>query len=467
MSDDTGVGRQLVRLQVDGLLGRFAHDISFDPEWQFLILHGPNGIGKTRLLELIYSVFSARYLKLATLPFMSARFDFADRSWIEVSRGDHQRPPALLTEDGTQRAQQPVSNHLDWQIGLPDETIHRHTMKLPIVPNDDRLVARLEHRYPVEQVDIDSWLDHVEGDLVSFYELVERYTPSLPSFALPESIPDTFVAYLDYHNVHLIETQRLLHRQHSLRRHSRQRERQPTQQPTVVSYASNLIHTLDAVLAANSRTSQALDRSFPSRLFTEDTTTENEDQLRRRYDEQQQLRSRLAKIAILDSSPDLQLPERELKSWERIVLRTYLDDASDKLETFQSLLDRLELMRDIVNEKFLFKHLHIDREEGFVFRDTDSGIRVDLRQLSSGEQHELVLLYDLLMNVAEQSLVLIDEPEISLHVAWQKSFLDDVDRVASLTAQRFIIATHSPQIIGRWWERAVELYTHDSYAAIP
>ena len=183
----------------------------------------------------------------------------------------------------------------------------------------------------------------------------------------------------------------------------------------------------------------------------------DEDQLRNRYAQQLELRSRLARIAILDSSADLPLPSRTLEEWERRVLRTYLDDTAEKLSMFQSLLERLESMRDIVNEKFLFKRLEFDQKRGMVFRDEDTGAFVDLRHLSSGEQHELVLWYDLLMNTSEYSLVLIDEPEISLHVAWQKSFLDDLARVGSLTTLRFIIATHSPQIIGKWWDRAVEL----------
>ncbi|MDA1003121.1 MAG: AAA family ATPase [Chloroflexi bacterium] len=66
---------------------------------------------------------------------------------------------------------------------------------------------------------------------------------------------------------------------------------------------------------------------------------------------------------------------------------------------------------------------------------------------------------DLARNASPNSLVLIDEPEISLHVAWQKAFLDDMARIATLANLRFIIATHSPQVIGEWWDRSVELYT--------
>src|SRR5690349_22975449 len=40
---------------------------------------------------------------------------------------------------------------------------------------------------------------------------------------------------------------------------------------------------------------------------------------------------------------------------------------------------------------------------------------IDVEALSSGEQHELVLLFDLIFRVEKNTLVLIDEPELSLH----------------------------------------------------
>ena len=51
----------------------------------------------------------------------------------------------------------------------------------------------------------------------------------------------------------------------------------------------------------------------------------------------------------------------------------------------------------------------------------------------------------------------IDEPEISLHVAWQLRFIPDVLKIAKLVGFRFIVATHSPQIINGMWDNAVGL----------
>ena len=66
-------------------------------------------------------------------------------------------------------------------------------------------------------------------------------------------------------------------------------------------------------------------------------------------------------------------------------------------------------------------------------------------------------MYGLLFSVEEGALVLIDEPEISLHVSWQLNFVSDVERIARLGNFQFVVATHSPQIINTWWSSAKQL----------
>ena len=448
--------RRLIKLAVEGLLGRFDHELTFPQDWRFLILHGPNGVGKTRLLELIHCAFNQRYRDLTRIPFAVGRFEFEDGSWIEVRRGQGKKRRKDSRADKSSRE---FESTLQWQTCAAGEKPIAHEMDPHGQTFDRRLSARIEAQYPVEQLELDLWLDHPSDEYLSTGEIAQRYGIPIHSESGSENIPDQLRQVLENNKVHLIETQRLLAADRTPPRGRRSRRGHSEQRSTVESYSENLCRELDGALATNSRTSQTRDRSFPSRLFRDVSTEATESQLRDRYAAQQQLRSRLANIAILDSSTELDLPDRTLAEWERRVLQIYLDDADAKLTTFQPLLERLELLKEIVNERFLFKKLDFDRNRGFSFTDEDSGIEVDLRALSSGEQHEVVVMYDLLMNAHKNALVLIDEPEISLHVAWQKAFLNDLDRVASLTEVRFIIATHSPQIIGSWWNRAVELYT--------
>ena len=69
----------------------------------------------------------------------------------------------------------------------------------------------------------------------------------------------------------------------------------------------------------------------------------------------------------------------------------------------------------------------------------------------------MVLFCEFLFETKPGSLILIDEPEISLHVAWQREFLSDLAEVAKLARFDALIATHSPQIIADRWDLKVEL----------
>lgn len=72
-----------------------------------------------------------------------------------------------------------------------------------------------------------------------------------------------------------------------------------------------------------------------------------------------------------------------------------------------------------------------------------SGADIGLASLSSGEKHLLMLLVDTLL--AEGNSMLIDEPEISMHVDWQRKLIQ-IMRTLSPQAQ-IIVATHSPEIM--------------------
>lgn len=73
----------------------------------------------------------------------------------------------------------------------------------------------------------------------------------------------------------------------------------------------------------------------------------------------------------------------------------------------------------------------------------------DINALSSGEKQIVALIGSLIFSVSNvrQEVMIIDEPELSLHLTWQEIFVD-----AILKAQpqfQFILATHSPTIISK------------------
>ncbi|MFD3943610.1 AAA family ATPase [Streptomyces sp. NPDC058579] len=442
---------RLLGFRVVNLLGQFTHQVEFRSDADFVILHGPNGVGKTRMLELLEAIFKFDLFTIADSFFESIHLRFsggenltvinhATRSTLEkhprmidlsfsLSGKKHPRPVRGRVKFPGENYPLSLWRELQNEIGQAFEADASPSAKFQVLEHAGQayIPTRLRH----------ADVKHGLIDLSAFdREIVE---------------------FLDKFPIHMVQTQRLLILDLANDQRRRPAERAP-QRMKVSECAQDLSRRLAAALTENSRRSQELDKSFPRRVMDDMTMGEvpSEATIREEYAEQSELRNRLASIALLDESMDVPLQSEELLPWQRKVLWTYLQDSQNKLATFQDLLHRVELFRSIITSRFLFKHLIISRESGFRFTN-DFGQIISPSQLSSGEQHEIVLLYDLLFGVKSGSLVLVDEPEISLHVAWQQEFISDIKRVAKLSNLRFIVATHSPQIVNEWWSQTIGL----------
>ena len=106
--------------------------------------------------------------------------------------------------------------------------------------------------------------------------------------------------------------------------------------------------------------------------------------------------------------------------------------------------------------RFQFKSLEIDSERGLVFK-SHSGSTLAVSDLSSGEQHEMIFFYDLLFFAGNEDLILIDEPEISLHIEWQMEFMNDLKTALKASNAHVLVATHSPAIAEAAGESLIEL----------
>ena len=144
----------------------------------------------------------------------------------------------------------------------------------------------------------------------------------------------------------------------------------------------------------------------------------------------------------------------------------YLSKQEQKYSVFLWLCERCELFTKLINSLLIFTKVRIQRDTGLSFfhaftSDTDDKVKeyhdLNFNQLSSGEKHQVVLLYDLIFNCDPGTLVFIDEPEISLHIVWQDQFINNLKKIYKKNSINFLIATHSTDIIGDKWDIATDL----------
>lgn len=121
-----------------------------------------------------------------------------------------------------------------------------------------------------------------------------------------------------------------------------------------------------------------------------------------------------------------------------------------KLQAFATIIKKAE---------FANKELQISPRYGYRFRaDDEDRTILSAECLSSGEQQIMIMAYELLFVAPDDSLVLIDEPELSFHPAWQGDFLDNMKLIVSLKPMQCIVSTHSPQIFKNFWHLSVDLF---------
>jgi predicted ATP-dependent endonuclease of OLD family len=97
-----------------------------------------------------------------------------------------------------------------------------------------------------------------------------------------------------------------------------------------------------------------------------------------------------------------------------------------------------------LNTKFKGISKSINREIIFE-NETRDDIKLD--ELSTGEQQLFIRALNLKMMDLKDSVILIDEPELSLHPNWQNQILKIYQNIANQGDNQLIVATHSPQII--------------------
>lgn len=398
---------RVTRIRVSKLFGRYTHDVVLNPTDRVTIVHGPNGIGKTVLLGLVRTALSGDARELLKFPFQEFQIEFNDDSVLsfrqfgkDILRKKFALEISLSCPDGN------FKDEFD-----ADNTGHAMDALRQLMPNLTAWDARIP------------WFGKVQSRV----------------------------------SVHLVEAQRLLVIPPTRSVSARNRPEEPA--ATVRKHAEDFVLRLSAALKTYAHQSQALDQTFPQRLLRTGTTPMPASEFETKMEQLEKKRNQLRRIGLMSEdaspAPDATIFEG-LDATRRTVMALYIEDTATKLSTLEDFARRVEILLSQLNRKFIDKSIQIDRERGLVAHTSD-GELLDLDSLSSGEQHQFVLLYDLLFRVKENTLVLLDEPELSFHLTWQKSFLADLLEVVAATGFDVVLATHSPFIVGERHDLMVPL----------
>ncbi len=124
-------------------------------------------------------------------------------------------------------------------------------------------------------------------------------------------------------------------------------------------------------------------------------------------------------------------------------------------EAAQQLSASKQHFQDIVDELFAETGKKMVRTENEI-RFTQIGETLLPYQLSSGEKQMLIILLTVLVEDQQSYVLFMDEPEVSLHIEWQKRLIELI-RELNPNVQ-IILTTHSPAVImSGWMDKVTEV----------
>lgn len=139
------------------------------------------------------------------------------------------------------------------------------------------------------------------------------------------------------------------------------------------------------------------------------------------------------------------------------LIEPYLKSLSSRLDAIRPIYDVIDNFVTTINGFLTRKTLSFKLSQGFVVVD-DIGDVLSSAQLSSGEQ-QLILIFSYVLSARDApSVFIIDEPEISLNIKWQRKMVESLIRVAAGSEIQFILASHSIELITQHMDSVVKVY---------
>ena len=425
----------LTQVTVSGLFDEFTHVVHLRETGRVTILAGPNGVGKTTLLALISGALGGDIVAVAQRPFRELRLDFDGGATLVVIRTtkestiqttwEYRRRQRHRTETAVFDMQSTTDTELPPWISEVGPGIWRDLRYDRLLDADE--VAHLLGRYPPKgrpSVDPPPWLTELVGQWPSIFIETRRLDSALTRSADATAI--------------------------------RRRPSSRGRPPSPIGYYLEIIESrVQASQRESFTVTQRSDQTFARRLLAAARANVSEQQLRRRYAQSRDLAGALAQKGLLRESID-DIPEGRLSPTTKRILALFLDDFEKRMSPLEPVANLLAQLERTINAKFIGKQL-VYGGDGHLTVRTTAGLALEPNLLSSGEQHELALAARLLFDTTRGAIVLVDEPELSLHVGWQHDLLKDLREIGDLVDLTFVLATHSTAVINGHWDLVEEL----------
>lgn len=416
---------RLRRYKITDLFDTFNYDFDLDSHGPTL-LTGVNGTGKSTILRTIDAVSTGSWTALATMPFKSLVLEFDTNRTLGIERSEEGTQISLTGEEAWNYPGRRAASYDIEEVRL----LEREILSL-------RRYEDEHYSYPASDLERGRLREIAEQRFLLERRLAGR------SQSQPPWVSDLSTTF----PVLFITDQRLII---DSPRQSSERER--STRTAADEVARQIAHEISAAKSAYGNRSQALDHDFPQRVIgtIKNPPNMSDQELRDQLEELTRKSASLEAVGLLAKESvsefeDLDLALANVKP----LIQTYVEDSRQKLAVLEPLRTKLQLFSDFLRQHYGHKRILLDPERGLtIATSARRPAPLTPSKLSSGEQQMMVLAHQILFKATEGTLVLIDEPELSLHVLWQSTFVEDLAEMGQVNNLSFLLATHSPTLIG-------------------
>lgn len=155
------------------------------------------------------------------------------------------------------------------------------------------------------------------------------------------------------------------------------------------------------------------------------------------------------------------------------ILKPYIEIQKNRIEALDNLFETIIYLNKSLNDYLYKKRVIYSVGKGFKFYQQkavdnnkqeapcDEKDEIKVKRLSSGERQLLRLFSMVIRNSNACPIIIIDEPEISLNIKWQRRLLSTLNFFVRDTKAQFVVATHSFEILSSHLKNTVKV--GDSY----
>lgn len=418
------------RVELKDIHKRYDLDISFNESLN--VLHGQNGTGKSTLIHIIANIANCDFIRFAFIEFGSVTVTYSNHVFIKVSQIDASEDKKIRIESQTREVFEFFRREAYEEIRELDDDrfgrVYASSLSKKItefVINNN--IRHIESSYfPAFRTMLEAWSS--QRDHKSRITKNSKSVSTKQATSFSRDLFGQFLPTINYPSP--IEIERNL------------REEIRDCQISIARYESSIfsdsfVKVFSALLGGNTVETNTEELLIEiSTLTTESTNSKLGD-----FEDNSNTYRDLQNLIRMSSGAN------ELASSAAGALSVYRDALKERQNFQQEAFKEVDKYFEVVNSFLDKKELTyvLDKKRripkvGLKFPDdTWSSIKV----MSSGERQLLTMLYAV-NKMSGNSAVLIDEPELSLHIDWQEELLGQM--MEQLGDRQIIVCTHSPAI---------------------